>query len=244
MTNLARTRNTVRLCARPSRVQIFGIIEMTCHRARDSDGKATVVTNSTKTCTRRIEESSESEVENSGFLRKGHRRREMRVGADVYSEYFSQRAANRKCWFSPWSASTAGDERGRGCWSEPGKPENAIFARGGIDVGDARGCGCCCLHEKTDKKLSRTDGETQFAMYSGIDDEGNVSQGTHHAEISNHCRNYSDFYICLRGFYLQATPLVALVCNFAELHATLWHKYCVKNSVATMPAWPATSLGK
>ncbi|KAJ7938800.1 hypothetical protein B0H13DRAFT_1851383 [Mycena leptocephala] len=84
-----------------------------------------------------IEESSESEVENSGFLREVHRRQEMRVGADVYSEYFtSARGKPENAGFPPWSASTAGGERGRGvlvrarqtrkCWFSPEE---------GIDVG-------------------------------------------------------------------------------------------------------------
>ncbi|KAJ7822740.1 hypothetical protein B0H14DRAFT_2598311 [Mycena olivaceomarginata] len=82
---------------------------------------------------RRIEESSESEVENSGFLRRGHRRREQEYWID--SEYFT------KCWFSP----EEGIDVGRCAWvrmleyrrdsgyftSAHGKPENGGFPRAG-----------------------------------------------------------------------------------------------------------------
>jgi hypothetical protein len=49
--------------------------------------------------------------------------------------------------------------------------------------------------KKTDKKISQTDGETQFLCTVVSMTEGNVSLGTHHAEIS-HCKIFNGASRC------------------------------------------------
>ncbi|KAJ7785427.1 hypothetical protein B0H14DRAFT_2630586 [Mycena olivaceomarginata] len=89
---------------------------------------------------RRIEESSESEVEIVVLSEEGIGRREQEYWID--SEYFtSERGKPENAGFHPRRASTSGDARGCGCWNigeirdtsrtAHGKPEKWWFPRAG-----------------------------------------------------------------------------------------------------------------